>query len=70
MLLLNFATVPTTVDVIMGRSPDLPELSLVTITLAGLTLYMTRAIALKDKLYMTSNGIALVLYVVLLVIVW
>jgi len=59
MLLLQCATVPTLVGQIMGSGGSLPPASLVIMVWSGLALYMLRAVADNDKLYMTSNGIGL-----------
>jgi len=59
MLLLQCATVPTLIGTIMGTGAPLPPASLVIMVWSGLALYMLRAVADNDKLYMTSNGIGL-----------
>ena len=59
MLLLQCATVPTLVGQIMGQGGPLPPASRVIMVWSGLALYMIRAVADNDKLYMTSNGIGL-----------
>lgn len=59
MLLLQCATVPTLLGQILGEGGPLPPASLVIMVWSGLALYMLRAVADNDKLYMTSNGIGL-----------
>ena len=67
--LIHFATIPTTLGVILGNNPRLPEISLVILVWSGLMLYLVRAIARKDWLYIISNAIGFFLNSILLIII-
>jgi uncharacterized protein with PQ loop repeat len=67
--LIHFATIPTTLGVILGQNPSLPELSLVVLVWSGLMLYLVRAIAQKDWLYIVSNALGFFLNSILLIII-
>ncbi len=67
--LIHFATIPTTLGVILGKNPSLPEVSLVILVWSGLFLYLIRAIAQKDWLYIVSNSIGFFLNSILLAII-
>ena len=68
-LLIHSATIPTTLGVIMGKNPSLPEISLVILVWSGLFLFLIRAIARKDWLYIISNSIGFFLNSILLAII-
>ena len=69
MILLQSATLPSIVGAIVNPSAaDLPPLSMVLMVWVGLLLYLIRAIVQRDKLYMISNGIGVVLNFILLII--
>ena len=59
MLLLQCATVPTLLGQILWDGGPLPPASLLIMVWSGLALYMLRAVADNDKLYMTSHGLGL-----------
>ena len=67
--LIHFATIPTTLGVILGQNPSLPELSLVLLVWSGLMLYLVRAIAQRDWLYIVSNALGFFLNSILLIII-
>ena len=67
--LIHFATIPTTLGVILGNNPRLPEISLVVLVWSGLMLYLIRALARKDWLYIISNAIGFFLNSILLIII-
>ena len=67
--LIHFATIPTTLGVILGNNPRLPEISLVVLVWTGLFLYLIRALARKDWLYIISNAIGFFLNSILLIII-
>ena len=67
--LIHFATIPTTLGVILGNNPRLPEISLVVLVWSGLFLYLIRALARKDWLYIISNAIGFFLNSILLIII-
>ena len=56
MILVQSATLPTTIGNIMGWTHVLPPLSMVFLCWSGLFLYFIRAYYQKDTLYMVSNG--------------
>jgi hypothetical protein len=69
MCLIHGATVPVTVSNIIGWSSQLPPLSMVLLVWAGLALFLWRAIARNDTLYIVSNAVGFVLNSVLLAII-
>ena len=67
MVLLQAATLPSIIGAIIHpAAADLPPLSMVLMIWIGLLLYFIRAFVQRDKLYMLSNGIGLVLNFILL----
>lgn len=66
MFLIHGATMPTALAVIFGYSNNLPPLDMVLMLQAGLFLFLVRAIAQNDKLYMISNGVGFFMQSVLL----
>lgn len=68
-ILIHSATVPTSLSVIFGQSPNLPELSLVLLVWSGLILFLVRAIFQKDMLYIVSNLVGFILNSILLLII-
>ena len=71
MCLIHGATIPTTLGNIMGWTTAKPPLDMVLLVWAGLALFLWRAIAQKDVLYIVSNAVGFVLNSVLLaIIVW
>jgi hypothetical protein len=66
MVLIHGATIPVTVSNILGWSTALPPLSMVLLVWAGLALFLWRAIARADMLYIVSNAIGFALNTVLL----
>lgn len=70
MILLQAATLPAIVGAILNpATADLPPLSMVLMVWVGLLLYLIRAIVQRDRLYMISNGIGVVLNFLLLNII-
>ena len=57
MILIHGATLPITLEVILGYSENLPPLSMVLMIWIGLFLFLLRAIAQRDRLYIVSNAI-------------
>ena len=68
-VLIHSATVPTSISVIFGNNPNLPELSLVLLVWSGLILFLVRAIFQKDLLYIVSNLVGFILNSILLLII-
>ncbi len=69
MVLLQAATLPSIIGAILNPAEaDLPPLSMVLMVWIGLLLYFVRAYVQRDKLYMISNGIGVVLNFILLII--
>ena len=60
-VLIHSATIPTSISVIFGMNPNLPELSLVLLVWSGLILFLVRAIFQKDMLYIVSNLVGFIL---------
>tara|TARA_R100001244_G_scaffold14788_2_gene16384 strand:- start:997 stop:1302 length:306 start_codon:yes stop_codon:yes gene_type:complete len=69
MILIHGAIVPTTIANIMGWSNHTPPLSMVVLIQAGLFLYLIRAVAQKDTLYIISNGFGFFMQSVLLSVI-
>ena len=69
MALLQGATLPTTIPLLLGWKATLPPLSLVLMVWIGLILYFVRAFVRFDFLYLISNGIGILLNFILLVII-
>jgi len=67
--LIHSATIPTSLSVIFGNNPNLPELSLVLLVWSGLILFLVRAIFQKDLLYIVSNLVGFILNSILLLII-
>jgi hypothetical protein len=68
-VLIHSATIPTSIAVIFGQSPNLPELSLVLLVWSGLILFLVRAVFQKDMLYIVSNLVGFILNSILLLII-
>lgn len=66
MLLIHGATIPVTVSNIMGWSDQLPPISMVFLVWLGLALFLWRAVARKDMLYIVSNAVGFALNSILL----
>jgi hypothetical protein len=69
MILVQSATLPTTISVLLGYSNKLPPLSMVLLVWAGLALYFVRAFKNKDVLYMVSNGFGFFVNTILLALI-
>ena len=69
MCLIHGATIPVTVSNILGYSSTLPPLSMVLLVWSGLALFLWRAIARNDFLYIVSNAVGFVLNSVLLALI-
>jgi hypothetical protein len=66
MLFVQAATLPTTINYLLGYSTKLPPLSMVLLVWIGLALYFIRAYSERNTLYMTSNGFGFFVNTVLL----
>ena len=69
MCLIHGATIPVTVANIAGWSDQLPPLSMVLLVWAGLALFLWRAVARTDWLYIVSNAVGFALNSVLLALI-
>ena len=69
MVLIHGATVPTSIGVILGNNPNLPELSMVFLVWFGLFLFLIRAAGRRDVLYIVSNAVGFFLNSLLLAII-
>lgn len=69
MILVQSATLPTTLANLLGYSDELPPISMVLLVWAGLALYFVRAYANRDVLYMVSNGFGFFLNTILLALI-
>ena len=69
MIMVHSAIVPTTVANIFGWSDKLPPISMVLLVQIGLLLFLVRAVATKDMLYILSNGFGFWMQTVLLAVI-
>lgn len=69
MILVQSATLPTTVKILLGLSSAKPPASMVLLVWFGLALYFIRAYVQRDKLYMFSNGFGFFLNSILLALI-
>jgi hypothetical protein len=69
MILIHSATLPVTLGIILGYSDTLPPLSMILLVWTGLFLFLIRAIANNDKLYIVSNAIGFFFNSVLLILI-
>lgn len=69
MILIHSATLPVTLGIILGYSDSLPPASMVLLVWSGLFLFLLRAIAQNDKLYIVSNAIGFFFNSVLLILI-
>ena len=69
MLLIHGAIVPTTIANMLGLSNHTPPLNMVLLIQLGLLLFLIRAIAQKDLLYIISNGFGFAMQTTLLSII-
>ncbi len=69
MILLQGATLPQIYDKITNPNANLAPLSMVLMVWIGLLLYFIRAFVQRDMLYMISNGIGLVLNLILMAVI-
>ena len=69
MFLIHGATLPTTLSVILGYSSNLPPLSMVLLVQSGLGMFLIRALAQKDMLYIISNSVGFFFQTVLLALI-
>lgn len=66
LVLIHGATLPVTLKAIFTGSADFPPLSMVLMIWAGLGLFLIRACAQRDLLYISSNAIGFALQTALL----
>jgi lipid-A-disaccharide synthase-like uncharacterized protein len=69
MMLIHGATIPTTINVILGNNPNLPEFSMVALVWGGLFLFLLRAAERRDILYIVSNAVGFFLNSILLALI-
>ena len=70
MMIIHSATMPVTIRAIMFDDVNLPPLDMVLMMWTGLFLYLVRAIAQKDFMYIVSNSIGVFMQSTLLIIYW
>lgn len=70
MVVIHGATMPVTVRAIIDSNVSLPPLDMVLMMWTGLFLYLIRAIAQKDFMYIVSNGVGVFMQSTLLFIYW
>jgi uncharacterized protein with PQ loop repeat len=69
MILIHSATLPVTLGIILGYSDTVPPASMILLVWTGLFLFLIRAIAQNDKLYIVSNAIGFFFNSVLLILI-
>lgn len=69
MVLIHGATLPPTLKVILGFATTLPPIEMVLLVWSGLFLFLIRAVANNDKLYIISNAIGFFFNSVLLALI-
>lgn len=69
MVLIHAATLPTSLNVILGHTTALPPLSMVLMVWGGLFLFLIRALGRNDRLYIISNAVGFFFNSVLLALI-
>ena len=69
MILIHSATLPVTLGIILGYSDTVPPASMILLVWTGLFLFLIRAIAQNDKLYIISNSIGFFFNSILLILI-
>lgn len=69
MVLIHAATLPTSLNVILGHTATLPPLSMVLMVWGGLFLFLIRALGRNDRLYIISNAVGFFFNSVLLALI-
>jgi hypothetical protein len=69
MVLIHSATLPPTLKVIFGMATTLPPFEMVALVWTGLFLFLIRAIANNDKLYIISNAVGFFFNSILLALI-
>lgn len=69
MVLIHGATLPPTLKVILGYATTLPPIEMVLLVWSGLFLFLIRAVANSDKLYILSNAIGFFFNSILLALI-
>ena len=69
LVLIHGATLPTTLAALFTGSADFPPLSMVLMIWAGLFLFLVRACADRDFLYIVSNAVGFALQTALLSVI-
>lgn len=69
LVLIHGATLPTTLAALFTGSADFPPLSMVLMIWAGLFLFLIRACAQRDFLYIVSNAVGFALQTALLSVI-
>jgi len=69
MVLIHSATLPPTIKVILGLATVLPPIEMVLLVWSGLMLFLVRAFANNDRLYIISNAVGFFFNSVLLALI-
>ena len=69
MVLIHSATLPPTLKVILGYATNLPPIEMVLLVWSGLFLFLIRAVANNDKLYIISNAVGFFFNTILLALI-
>lgn len=69
MVLIHSATLPVTINTILGNTTNLPPASMVLLVWFGLFMFLIRAIGNNDKLYIVSNAVGFFFNSILLALI-
>jgi hypothetical protein len=69
MILIQSSTIPVSISIIRGNVERIPPIDMTIMIWAGLFLFLLRAIANKDSLYIVSNSVGFFFQTILLVLI-
>lgn len=69
MVLIQCATVPTTIKILYGTTERIPPMDMVLLVWAGLFLFLVRSIINRDALYIVSNSTGIFFQSLLLIVI-
>ena len=69
MILIQSSTIPVSISIIRGNVERIPPIDMTIMIWVGLFLFLLRAIANKDSLYIVSNSVGFFFQTILLVLI-
>ena len=57
LMMVQLATIPPTINILMGHSEKAPPMDMVLMVWSGLILYLIRSLIQKDTIFIVSNTI-------------